>query len=116
MFSKTLCKAALGAISVTVLVASCAKKEDPAPAKVTFNKDIKNVLVTSCAPCHVAGGTNPNKWDDFATSKAKIANILDRIQRMPGQTGFMPRNGTAQLPAATINLIKQWQTDGLLEN
>ncbi|MCU0340611.1 MAG: cytochrome c [Spirosomaceae bacterium] len=116
MTSKDFLKAALVAVSATVMVAGCAKKEDPAPVKVTYAKDIKAVLVASCAPCHVAGGTNPNKWDDYTTAKNKIATILDRVQRMPGQTGFMPRNGTAQLPAATIALLKQWQTDGLLEN
>jgi len=104
---------AMMVIAASVFV-GCAKKEDPAPVKVTFNKDIKAIFTANCGPCHLAGGTNPNKWEDFATSKAKIATILDRIQRAEGSTGFMPRNGK-KLPDATIALLKQWQTDGLLE-
>jgi PKD-like domain len=83
--------------------------------KVTYNADIKPLLVASCAPCHLAGGTNPNKWDEYTPTKTKIATILDRVKREPGATGFMPRNGT-KLPADKIALLEKWQADGLLEN
>lgn len=83
--------------------------------KVTYTADIKPLLTTSCAPCHMAGGTNPNKWDDYTTAKNKIATILDRVKREPGATGFMPRNGT-KLAADKIALLEKWQADGLLEN
>jgi hypothetical protein len=83
--------------------------------KVTYNADIKPLLVASCAPCHLAGGTNPNKWDEYTPAKTKIATILDRVKREPGTTGFMPRNGT-KLAADKIALLEKWQADGLLEN
>ena len=108
----------LGAAAIAMsFLNSCSKTEEtPEPVKITYNKDIKAIFTANCTPCHLPGGVNPNKWDDYATAKAKITNILDRVQRTPGTTGFMPRNGTMQLPAATITLLKQWQTDGLLEN
>ncbi|MBK9566158.1 MAG: hypothetical protein IPO37_13585 [Saprospiraceae bacterium] len=55
-------------------MASCSKEDDPAPVviKTTYNKDIKPILVAKCTPCHLAGGANPNKWDDFTTSKIKL--------------------------------------------
>lgn len=84
------------------------------PVKVTFNTDIKPLLTASCTPCHLAGGANPNKWDDYTTAKGKITVILDRTQRAPGSTGFMPKAGTA-LTAAQIALLKKWVDDGLLE-
>jgi hypothetical protein len=115
-FKRTLLQLSVAAIAASFLN-GCSKKEDePVPVKITYAKDIKALFVANCTPCHLAGGTNPNKWDDYATAKTKIATILDRVQRTPGTTGFMPRNGTMQLPAATIALLKQWQTDGLLEN
>jgi hypothetical protein len=83
--------------------------------KVTYTADVKPVLTTSCAPCHLAGGTNSNKFDDYSTTKNKIATILDRVKREPGATGFMPKNGT-KLPADKIALLEKWQADGLLEN
>lgn len=111
-------KLSLFAVSVmiTASVISCKKEEEVVIPKLTYTKDIKSIFVTRCTPCHLAGGANPNKWDDYATAKAKVATILDRIQRTPGTTGFMPRNGTAQIPAEEIARIKQWMTDGLLEN
>ncbi len=113
---RLLLQLGVASIAMSSLI-SCNKTDDtPEPVKVTYNKDIKAIFVANCTPCHLAGGANPNKWDDYATAKSKITNILDRTQRMPGTTGFMPRNGTAQLPAATIALLKQWQADGLLEN
>ena len=88
----------------------------PVPVvKITYNKDVKAIFVASCAPCHLAGGTNPNKWDDYTSAKNKITTILDRVKRDQGAAGFMPRNGT-KLSAATIATLEKWVTDGTLEN
>lgn len=96
--------------------ASCSKEEEPTPVvKVTYNKDIKPIFVAKCSPCHLAGGANPNKWEDFTTVKNKIDVIIDRVNREATATGFMPRNGT-KLPADQLALIAKWKTDGLLEN
>lgn len=99
-----------------VIFSSCEKEDEPVVvAKITYDKDIKTILVTNCSPCHLAGGANPNKWDQFAVAQSKITTILDRVQREPGTTGFMPRNGTMKLSADNIAKLKQWVTDGLLE-
>jgi mono/diheme cytochrome c family protein len=84
------------------------------PIKITYMADVKSIFTASCTPCHLAGGTNPNKWDDYTQAKGKITVILDRVQRAPGSAGFMPKVGT-QLTAAQIATLKQWVTDGLLE-
>jgi len=84
------------------------------PVKITYVVNVKSIFTTSCTPCHLAGGANPNKWDDYTQAKGKIAVILDRVQRTPGSVGFMPQVGT-QLTAAQIATLKQWVADGLLE-
>ena len=95
---------------------SCSEDEEPVPVvKVTYTKDAKPIFVASCAPCHLAGGANPNKWDDYTQAKNKIDAILDRVNREATATGFMPKGG-AKLPAATISTLTKWKTDGLLEN
>jgi len=83
--------------------------------KTTYTKDVKPLLVASCAPCHTAGGTNPNKFDDFATAKGKISSIIDRVKRESTATGFMPRNGT-KLAADKIALLEKWLADGTPES
>jgi cytochrome c553 len=85
------------------------------PLKTTYNADVKSIFVTSCTPCHLAGGANNNKWDQYAQAKAKINVILDRVQRDPGASGFMPKGGT-KLSAEKIAVLKKWLDDGLLEN
>lgn len=84
------------------------------PVKVTYLADIKPLLVASCTPCHLTGGSNPNKFDDYATAKGKITSILDRVQRETTAAGFMPRGGT-KLSATNIALLNKWVADGLLE-
>ncbi len=102
-------------LSMTIF-SSCEKEDEPVVvAKITYDKDIKPILLTNCTPCHLAGGANPNKWDQFAMASSKITSIIDRVQREPGTTGFMPRNGTMKLSADNIAKLKQWVTDGLLE-
>ena len=108
---------ALTIVLASVLVESC-KKEEVAVVvpKLTYSVDIKPIFVKNCTPCHLAGGFKVNKWDDYATAKANIALILDRIQRDVSAVGFMPNKGTTPVPATDIAKIKQWVTDGLLEN
>jgi len=106
---------ALLVCSAFLFLNSCTEDEEPDPVvKVTFVKDVKPILTTSCAPCHMAGGANPNRWDDYTVAKGKITVILDRVQRDPSATGFMPKGGT-KLSDASIVTLKKWVTDGLLE-
>jgi len=83
-------------------------------AKITYLADVKPIMTASCGACHLAGGTNPNKFDEYTPTKTKIATIIDRVKREQGSTGFMPRNGT-KLSADKIAILEKWVADGLLE-
>jgi hypothetical protein len=111
--------AVLVTVAIAVFVSSCSKKEEEVIIpKVTYAKDVKSIFLVHCTPCHLTGGVRPNKWDDYTTAKNNIAAILDRVQRAPTAAGFMPRAGSPNPPltAAQIEVLKKWQTDGLLEN
>jgi len=84
-------------------------------AKTTYVANVKPILTASCTPCHLAGGSNPNKWDEYTPTKNKINSIIDRVKREQGASGFMPRNGT-KLSADKIAILEKWIVDGLLEN
>jgi mono/diheme cytochrome c family protein len=104
-------------MAVASLIAlSCKKDEAVVVPKLTYNADIKSIFVANCTPCHVSGGFKVNKWDDYTTAKTNVSLILDRIQRDVAAAGFMPKGGTKPVAAADIAKIKQWVTDGLLEN
>ena len=85
------------------------------PLKTTYIADAKPIFVNSCTPCHLEGGGNPNKWDDYASAKGKINVILDRVQRESTAQGFMPK-GKEKLSDTDIAILKKWMDDGLLEN
>jgi hypothetical protein len=72
---------------------------------VSFADDILPILNASCTSCH-------STFSNYNTAKSKINTIIDRINRVQGSTGFMPKNGT-KLPQNQLDLIQQWLDDGL---
>lgn len=80
----------------------------------TFNKDIKPLFASRCAPCHTAGGDRNNKWDDYNTSKTLITGIIGRVIKTPDNILFMPKNGV-KLNDAEMDLLNKWINDGFLE-
>ncbi len=84
-------------------------KDDP---KVTFDADIKPLMEAQCSPCHTSGSTS---YTIYANAKDSYTKILDRVERDKGAAGFMPQGGD-KMSTTDIDLLKQWNTDGLLEN
>ena len=114
MKNRILSVAAVAAIASVLTLTGCEKEAEVVVPKITYTADIKPIFVANCTPCHLAGGANPNKWDEYAQAKAKVATILDRIQRAEGTAGAMPFKGK-KLSDETIAKIKKWVDDGLLE-
>lgn len=84
------------------------------PDKVTYERDIKPILATSCIPCHFPGGVSPYKWDNYEAVKYKIALIIERVNKEPGAKNFMPKDGT-KLSPESIAILRKWVTDGTRE-
>ncbi len=110
----------LTAIATAVLIfsncSSSKKATAVAPAKFNYETNVQTVVAANCAPCHIPSkGGNKRPYDNFANVKADIDEIIRRIELTPGTRGFMPFRGTAKLSDSTINVFKQWKTDGLLE-
>ncbi len=87
------------------------------PELVTF-QDVRFIFENNCQNCH----SNPPQnnapmslvtFDDVVDA-VENRGLLDRISRQEGAPGLMPRGGP-RLPQATIDLVVQWQQDGLLE-
>lgn len=89
----------------------------PVPAtssKITYDLNVKPLLIASCTPCHVTGGSHPKKFDVYANAKSNITGIINRVSRAKGSSGFMPQGGE-KMSDANIALLNQWVTDGLPE-
>ena len=92
--------------------------EVPLPEIVTY-QDIKPIINNVCLVCHSNPPQNgaPMSLETFNNVKEAVLNrdMLDRISRNPGADGLMPLGGP-RLPQPSIDLIFQWERDGLLEN
>ncbi len=97
---------------------ACNSNEKPeviSPAdKVTYERDVKPILATSCVPCHFPGGISPYKWDNYEAVKYKISIIIDRVNKDQGTKNFMPKDGT-KLSPESIAILRKWVTDGTRE-
>jgi uncharacterized membrane protein len=85
--------------------------------KVTYDANIKSVIDNNCISCHSENGSVPYRpLTTYAEVKEAVqtTNLLERIQKQIGEPQQMPQGG--RMPQDRINLILQWNTDGLLEN
>ena len=109
-----------------IFVSSCTKSTyddieadaEPLPEVVTY-LDIKPTIDNICLSCHGNPPENgaPMSLETYDNVKEAVLNrgLLDRINKNEGEDGIMPLGGP-RLPQATIDLIFQWEEDGLLEN
>ncbi len=87
-----------------------------APAKFTYQDNLQAVIMANCTPCHIpAKGGFKKAYDNYTSVKTDIDEMIRRIQLNPGDKGFMPFKKTTRLSDSTVNVFKQWKTDGLLE-
>ncbi|MEM7087792.1 MAG: hypothetical protein AAF489_16540 [Bacteroidota bacterium] len=88
------------------------------PELVTY-QDIKFVFENICTECHSNPPQNgaPMPLVTFDNAREAVLNrgLLDRISRAEGSNGLMPLGGP-RLPQGTIDMMVQWNEDGLLEN
>ena len=86
---------------------------------INYNDNIKPLIDNNCVFCHNSPPVNgastslityENVVDGIANN-----NLINRISAQTAESGAMPLGGP-RLPQNLIDLVKQWQEDGLLEN
>ncbi|MEZ4779533.1 MAG: hypothetical protein R2786_09160 [Flavobacteriaceae bacterium] len=113
-------------LSFIVVATSCSKHTlddvmepvQETPELVTF-QDVKFVFDNVCQQCHINPPLNgaPMPLISFENVKEAVLNrnLLSRISANEGDPFLMPFGGP-RLPQSSIDLIFQWEEDGLLEN
>ena len=93
---------------------SPAKKAQKEPAKTTFESNVMPLISGNCSPCHVPPNGKSGILANYEAAKSHIDEIITRIQKNPGEKGFMPfkRN---KLSDSTIQVFVQWKADGMPE-
>ena len=113
-----------------LLFAACAKKTSPAktnddakttaePPKAkatTYVGAVQSLIQMKCAPCHLPSkGGNKASFEDYASAQKFAAEMVTRIEKNPGERGFMPFKNPNKLSADEIAVFKKWVSDGALE-
>ncbi|OQY96482.1 MAG: hypothetical protein B6D37_01865 [Sphingobacteriales bacterium UTBCD1] len=107
---------ALAGMAFALSYCNVSKKAANKAVAMNYETNVKEIIAANCSPCHFpAEGGKKEPLDSYADVTKHIDDILRRIQLNPADRGFMP-NRHAKLSDSTINVLKQWKTDGLKEN
>lgn len=86
---------------------------------VNYIEDIQPIIENNCTFCHSNPPVNGAPMSLVTYNDVVVAienlNLINRISRDAGESGAMPLGGP-KLPQNLIDLVIQWQADGLLEN
>ncbi len=83
---------------------------------VTYNANVKAIIDENCVVCHAPDGNASHRpLTNYMEVKdaVEMTNLLERIQMMNGEPEMMPQTG--RMPQEKIDVILQWNADGLLE-
>lgn len=108
--------AALSLFAAVLLFQFCSssKKTTAAAPPVNYETNVKPLIAATCAPCHIAGQGNKKSLDNYANAKEYADDIIARIQKNPGERGFMPMRHE-KLSDSSITVFTEWKKAGLLE-
>ena len=85
---------------------------------ITYSTDIKPIIDNNCIMCHNNPPVNGAPMSLLTYSAVKEAvenrNLINRVSS--NDLGFLMPLGGPRLPQNLIDLITQWESDGLLEN
>ncbi len=92
----------------------CSSSKKAAASAITFQDKVLPVIQATCAPCHIAGKGNKKSLDNYADASSSADDIIARIQKNPGDHGFMPMRNP-KLSEADISVFVDWKKSGLKE-
>jgi len=110
---------------ISILILSCTNASESdlidivqPPVIVTYEDDVKIIISNNCLNCHqqppVNGATVPLLLFNHVKNAVENQNLIGRISAQAGDAGAMPFGGP-RLPQNLIDIIIQWEADGLLE-
>lgn len=103
----------LSALCLLFLFQYCGTaKKAQATNAVSYNQDVHPIIMNSCSPCHTGG--KQKSLNNYAAASGEIDEILTRIQKNPGEKGFMPFRHD-KLPDSTIAVFVRWKEAGTPE-
>ena len=103
-------------LTVSVMLQNCKPQQKISVTEnlVSYEIDIKPLMVRSCTPCHFPENGRKKMLDTHDKVVADISEIIKRVELQPEEEGFMPFKSKRQaLSPEEITLIKAWVTQGM---
>lgn len=98
-----------------VVLTQCSSSKKAAKAQtITYATNIQPIISSNCSPCHFPDKGRARALNTYDAVKSNINDIISRIEKHPGDRGFMPMK-RERLSDSTINIFKQWRDGGLTE-
>jgi uncharacterized membrane protein len=111
-------------IAFSAFVAGCTNDStsdligDEQVENATYTENIKPIIDNNCTSCHgsTPSGGAPMPLTTFENVREAVLNrnLIGKISLPQGDPDMMPKGGT-RLPQNKINLIVQWEEQGLQE-
>lgn len=100
-------------LSATAFSLQFCKTKAPKITAVSYEKEVKPLLVKNCTPCHFPEQGKKKMLDTYEAARDNVTDILKRVQLDPTADGFMPfKSKKAPLTPAEIQLLKDWVATG----
>jgi hypothetical protein len=93
---------------------SSKKSQKMGAPKTSYTANVQSIITQSCSPCHIGPQARVKKLDNYDAVKNNIDEIISRIQRNPGDKGFMPFKHS-KLSDADIRVFVNWKEGGLAQ-
>jgi hypothetical protein len=95
---------------------SSKKATAPSLSAVSYEKDIKPIMIASCTPCHFPDEGKKKYLDTYNAVSSNIDDILERVKKPQDEKGFMPfQLKKPALTADQIALFETWKESGMPE-
>ncbi|WP_296701870.1 hypothetical protein [Algoriphagus sp.] len=95
---------------------SSKKATAPSLSAVSYDKDIKPIMIAHCTPCHFPDEGKKKYLDTYNAVANNIDDILKRVQMPQDEKGFMPfQLKKPALSADQIALFETWKSSGMAE-
>lgn len=110
--------ASLLLLAVSVTMQNCKPQQNIAATEnlVSYEIDIKPLMVRSCTPCHFPENGKKKMLDTHDKVVSDIAEIIKRIELQPEEKGYMPFKSKRQaFSAEEVALLKTWVDQGMKE-
>ena len=102
-------------IAPLVLQFCSTSKKNAKVKPLTYVLNVKPLMEMNCTPCHFPPKGNKKAYDNYLAVKGDIDAILERVNKNPGERGFMPMKHP-KLSDSSIAVLVKWKNDGLREN